>query len=194
MTIGEFVDAMNAELLRGREFGTKKQQPLEKKSIRRYDEDQGAGSNGMLRWKNDRGYLFAIPVDMERTQPGGRVVLSRDDANITDWIQNSLNGYTLRLSKSGNIYVEGQNGLPKELAEIFGRYPTIGTTGSTARSSARQAVRSTPSRLTVSSRCSHLIARTTTPGARDEMPRRTTTGSRPSVMPPKRSSAGRTAA
>lgn len=126
MTIGEFVDAMNAELLRGREFGTKKQQPLEKKSIRRYDEDQGSGSNGMLRWKNDRGYLFAIPVDMERTQPGGRVVLSRDDANITDWIQNRLNGYTLRLSKSGNIYVEGQNGLPKELAEIFGRFPTIG--------------------------------------------------------------------
>ena len=126
MTIGEFVDAMNAELLRGREFGTKKQQPLEKKSIRRYDEDQGSGSNGMLRWKNDRGYLFAIPVDMERTQPGGRVVLSRDDANITDWIQNRLNGYTLRLSKSGNIYVEGQNGLPKDLAEIFGRFPTIG--------------------------------------------------------------------
>ena len=126
MTLGDFVDAINAELLRGKEFGTKKAQPLEKRSIRRFDEDQNSGSNGMLRWKNDRGYLLAIPVDMERTQPGGKVVFARDDANITDWIQNALNGYTLRLSKSGKLYVEGRDGLPPELAEIFGRYPTIG--------------------------------------------------------------------
>lgn len=126
MTLGDFVDAINAELLRGKEFGTKKAKPLEKRSIRRFDEDQNSGSNGMLRWKNDRGYLFAIPVDMERTQPGGKVVFARDDANITDWIQNALNGYTLRLSKSGKLYVEGRDGLPPELAEIFGRYPTIG--------------------------------------------------------------------
>ena len=126
MTLGDFVDAINAELLRGKEFGTKKAKPLEKRSIRRFDEDQNSGSNGMLRWKNDRGYLLAIPVDMERTQPGGKVVFARDDANVTDWIQNALNGYTLRLSKSGKLYVEGRDGLPPELAEIFGRYPTIG--------------------------------------------------------------------
>lgn len=126
MTIGDFVDAINAELLRGKEFGTKKQRPLEKKSIRRYDEDQNSGSNGILRWKNDRGYLFAIPVDMERTQPGGKVVFATDDANITDWIQNRLNGYTLRLSKNGKIYVEGRDGLPSDLSDIFGRYPRIG--------------------------------------------------------------------
>lgn len=126
MTLGNFVDAINAELLRGKEFGTKKAKPLEKRSIRRFEEDQNSGSNGMLRWKNDRGYLFAIPVDMERTQPGGKVVFARDDANVTDWIQNALNGYTLRLSKSGKLYVEGRDGLPPELAEIFGRYPTIG--------------------------------------------------------------------
>lgn len=126
MTVGEFVDAINAELLRGREFGTKKAVPLAKKSIRRFDEDQNSGSNGILRWKNDRGYLFAIPVDMERTEPGGKVVLTRDDANITDFIQSKLDGYTLRLSKGGKVYVEGRDGLPSDLAEIFGRYPTIG--------------------------------------------------------------------
>ena len=95
-------------------------------SVRRFDEDQASGSNGLLRWTNDRGYLFEIPVDMERTQPDGKVVFARDDANITDWIQNALNGYTLRLSKSGRLYVEGRDGLPPELAEIFGRYPRMG--------------------------------------------------------------------
>ena len=126
MTVGDFVDTINAELLKGSEFGTKKQKPLEKRSIKRYDEDQTSGSNGLLRWKNDRGYLFEIPVDMERTQPGGKVVFATDDANITDWIQNALHGYELRLSKSGKLYVKGRDGLPPELAEIFGRYPTIG--------------------------------------------------------------------
>jgi len=126
LTLGEFVDAVNAELLRGKEFGTRKSAPLKEKSIKRYDEAEGSGSNGMLRWKNDRGYLFALPVDMERTQPGGRVVLATDDANITDWIQQRLNGVELRMSKSGNIYVKGRNGFEGELAEIFGRYPTIG--------------------------------------------------------------------
>jgi hypothetical protein len=126
MSLGEFVDAVNAELLRGKEFGTRKQRPLEKRSITRYDEDQGSGANGMLRWRNDRGYLFALPVDMERTRPGGKVVLARDDANITDWIQSRLNGVELRMSKNGKIYVKGANGLEGELAEIFGRYPTIG--------------------------------------------------------------------
>ena len=126
MTLGEFVDAVNAELLRGREFGTRKQVPLKEKSIRNYDEADGSGSNGVLRWKNDRGRLFYIPVDMERTQPGGKVVLATDDANITDWIKNRLNGVELRMSKSGKIYVQGRDGLEGELAEIFGRYPTIG--------------------------------------------------------------------
>ena len=32
-------------------------------SVRRFDEDQASGSNGLLRWTNDRGYLFAIPVE-----------------------------------------------------------------------------------------------------------------------------------
>ncbi|MBQ5795026.1 MAG: hypothetical protein IIW14_03430, partial [Kiritimatiellae bacterium] len=41
-------------------------------------------------------------------------------------IQRALNGIELRLSKSGKIYVKGRNGLPAELAEIFGKYPTIG--------------------------------------------------------------------
>ena len=126
MTVGDFVDTINAELLKGGEFGTKKRTPPSQKSIRRFDEDQNSGSNGVLRWKNDRGYLFAIPVDMERTQPGGKVVFATDDANITDWIQNALNGYELRLSKSGKLYVKGRDGLPDELADIFGRYPTIG--------------------------------------------------------------------
>ena len=126
MTIREFADTLNAELLKGSEFGAKKKTPPSRKSIRRYDEQTDSGSSGVLRWKNDRGYLFAIPVDMERTQPGGKVVFATDDANITDWIQNALNGYTLRLSKSGKLYVEGRDGLPPELAEIFGRYPTIG--------------------------------------------------------------------
>ena len=62
MTLGNFVDAINAELLRGKEFGTKKAKPLEKRSIRRFEEDQNSGSNGMLRWKNDRGYLFALQL------------------------------------------------------------------------------------------------------------------------------------
>jgi len=126
LTLGQFVDAVNAELLRGKEFGTRKAMPLEKKSIKRYDEAQGSGSNGMLRWKNDRGRLFYIPVDMERTQPGGKVVLATDNANITDWIQGRLNGYTLRMSRKGKIYVEGRDGLEGELAEIFGRYPKAG--------------------------------------------------------------------
>ena len=126
MTLGEFVDAVNAELLRGKEFGTRKQVPLKEKSIKRYDEAEGSGSNGVLRWKNDRGRLFNIPVDMERTQPGGRVVLSTDDANITDWIKNRLNGVELRMSKKGKIYVEGRDGFDGELAEIFGRYPKAG--------------------------------------------------------------------
>ena len=126
MTLGEFVDAVNAELLRGKEFGTRKQVPLKEKSIKRYDEADGSGSNGVLRWKNDRGRLFNIPVDMERTQPGGRVVLSTDDANITDWIKNRLNGVELRMSKKGKIYVEGRDGFDGELAEIFGRYPKAG--------------------------------------------------------------------
>ncbi len=52
--------------------------------------------------------------------------MASDDPNVTDWIQNRLNGYELRLSKSGKIYVKGRDGLPNELAEIFGRYPTIG--------------------------------------------------------------------
>ena len=63
---------------------------------------------------------------MERTQPGGRVVLATDDANVTDWIQNSLNGVELRMSRTGKLYVKGRDGLDGELAEIFGRYPTIG--------------------------------------------------------------------
>lgn len=126
MSLGEFVDTMNAELLKGGEFGTKKAQPLEKRSIKRFDEDQNSGSNGLLRWKNDRGYLFAIPVDMEQTQPGGRVVLATDNANVTDWIQNALNGVELRMSRTRKLYVKGRDGLDGELAEIFGRYPTIG--------------------------------------------------------------------
>ncbi len=127
MTLKDFADAMNAELLRGKEFGTRKARPLEKRSIRRYDEEDGSGSNGVLRWKNDRGRLFYIPVDMERTQPGGKVVLSTDDANITDWIEHRLNGVELRMSKSGRIYVKGRNGFEGELAEIFGRYPKAGS-------------------------------------------------------------------
>lgn len=126
LTLGEFVDAVNAELLRGKEFGTRKATPLKEKSIKRYDEADGSGSNGMLRWKNDRGRLFYIPVDMERTQPGGKVVLATDDANITDWIQQRLNGVELRMSKTGNIYVKGRDGLEGELAEVFGRYPKAG--------------------------------------------------------------------
>ena len=126
LTLGQFVDAVNAELLRGKDFGERKATPLREKSIRNYDEADGSGSNGMLRWKNDRGRLFYIPVDMERTQPGGKVVLATDNANITDWIQGRLNGYTLRMSKKGNIYVEGRDGLEGELAEIFGRYPKAG--------------------------------------------------------------------
>ena len=126
MTLGEFADAVTAELLRGKEFGTRKEVPLKEKSIKRYDDADGSGSNGVLRWKNDRGRLFNIPVDMERTQPGGRVVLSTDDANITDWIKNRLNGVELRMSKKGKIYVEGRDGFDGELAEIFGRYPKAG--------------------------------------------------------------------
>ena len=126
LTLGQFVDAVNAELLRGKDFGERKATPLREKSIRNYDEADGSGSNGMLRWKNDRGRLFYIPVDMERTQPGGKVVLATDNANITDWIEGRLNGYTLRMSKKGNIYVEGRDGLEGELAEIFGRYPKAG--------------------------------------------------------------------
>lgn len=126
MTLGEFVDAVNAELLKGSEFGTRKRAPLSKTSIRKYDETDGSGSNGLLRWKNDRGYLFALPVDMERTQPGGRVVLARDDANVTDWIERRLAGLELRLSESGKVYVKGRNGFEGELADVFGRYPTIG--------------------------------------------------------------------
>ena len=126
MTLGEFVDAVNAELLKGSEFGTRKRAPLSKVAIRRYDETNGSGSNGLLRWKNDRGYLFALPVDMERTQPGGRVVLARDDANVTDWIERRLAGLELRLSESGKVYVKGRNGFEGELADVFGRYPTIG--------------------------------------------------------------------
>ena len=126
MTLEEFVDTINAELLSGREFGTKKKLPPSEKSVKRYDEAEGSGSNGLLRWRNDRGYLFAIPVDMERTQPGGKVVFATDDANITDWIQSTLNGYDLRMSKSGKLYVKGRNGLPDELALIFGRFPTAG--------------------------------------------------------------------
>lgn len=126
MTLGEFVDAVNAELLRGKDFGTRKEVPLEKKSIKRYDEAEESGSNGLLRWKNDRGRLFNIPVDMERTQPGGKVVFAPDDVNITDWIADQLDGYTLRMSKKGKVYVEGRDGFDGRLAEIFGRYPTIG--------------------------------------------------------------------
>ncbi|MBR1921815.1 MAG: hypothetical protein IJ829_07445, partial [Kiritimatiellae bacterium] len=126
MTLGEFVDAVNAELLRGREFGTRKAVPLAKKSIKRYDEAQGSGSNGVLRWTRDRGRLFHIPVDRERTQPGEKVVFAQDDAEITDWIQRRLNGYELRMSKGGSIYVKGRNGFDGELAEIFGRYPKAG--------------------------------------------------------------------
>ena len=126
MTLGEFVDAVNAELLKGSEFGTRKRAPLSKVAIRRYDETDGSGSNGLLRWKNDRGYLFALPVDMARTQPGGRVVLARDDANVTDWIERRLAGLELRLSESGKVYVKGRNGFEGELADVFGRYPTIG--------------------------------------------------------------------
>lgn len=40
--------------------------------------------------RQDRGYLFAISVDTERTQSGNKVVFARDDANIIDWIQNAL--------------------------------------------------------------------------------------------------------
>ena len=126
MTLGEFVDTINAELLKGSEFGTRKRAPLSKTSIRKYDEDGGSGSNGLLRWKNDRGYLFALPVDLERTQLGGKVVLARDDANVTDWIERRLAGLELRLSKNGKVYVRGQNGFEGELADIFGRYPTVG--------------------------------------------------------------------
>ena len=126
MTLERFVDTINAELLSGREFGTKKKLPPSEKSVKRYDEAEGSGSNGLLRWRNDRGYLFAIPVDMERTQPGGKVVFATDAADITDWIQSTLNGYDLRMSKSGKLYVKGRNGLPDELALIFGRFPTIG--------------------------------------------------------------------
>ncbi len=126
MTLGEFVDAVNAELLKGSEFGTRKRAPLSKTSIRKYDEDGGSGSNGLLRWKNDRGYLFALPVDLERTQPGGKVVLARDDANVTDWIERRLAGLELRLSEGGKVYVKGRNGFEGELADIFGRYPTVG--------------------------------------------------------------------
>lgn len=126
MTLEEFVDTINAELLSGREFGTKKKLPPTERSVKRYDEAEGSGSNGLYRFRNDRGYLFAIPVDMERTHPGGKVVFATDDANITDWIQSALNGYDLRMSKSGKLYVKGRNGLPDELALIFGRFPTIG--------------------------------------------------------------------
>ena len=126
MTLGEFVDAVNAELLRGREFGTRRRLSTRETSVRRYDEAEGSGSNGMLRWKNDRGYLFAIPVDQEKTKPGGKVVFATDDANITDWIKSRLNGVELRMSKTGKIYVKGRNGLDGELAEIFGRFPKAG--------------------------------------------------------------------
>ena len=126
MTLGEFVDTINAELLKGSEFGTRKRAPLAKSSVRAYDESDGSGANGLLRWKNDRGYLFALPVDLERTRPGGKVVLARDDANVTDWIEARLHGLELRLSEAGKVYVKGRNGFEGELAEIFGRYPTIG--------------------------------------------------------------------
>ena len=126
MTLAEFADAVNAELLKGGEFGTKKKIPPSERSVRRYDEAEGSGSNGMLRWKNDRGYLFAIPVDQEKTKPGGKVVFATDDANVTDWIKSRLNGVELRMSKTGKIYVKGRNGLDGELAEIFGRFPKAG--------------------------------------------------------------------
>ena len=76
--------------------------------------------------KNRRGCLFRLPIDRERTQPGGRVYLSTDDANITDWIESALHGVELRMSESGKIYAKGQNGLTGDLAVIFGRYPQAG--------------------------------------------------------------------
>ncbi len=49
MTLGEFIDAINAELLKGREFGKKKAKPLSKQSVKTYDEADDSGSNGVLR-------------------------------------------------------------------------------------------------------------------------------------------------
>lgn len=127
MTVGEIADAIASEIFRGKQFGRKRGRDFRKASITSYDEDQGSGSNGIARWWRDNGrVLFKIPVDRERTQPGGKIVFKTDDANITDWIQNRLNGYTLILSKSGKIRVKGMAGLPKSLADIFGYNPTEG--------------------------------------------------------------------
>ena len=124
MTLDQFVDVVNAELLKGSEFGARKRAPSQS-SVKAYDESSG-DSNGLYRWANERGCLFQLPVDMERTQPGGKVYFLNDDANVTDWIQSALNGVDLRMSQSGKIYVKGQNGLSGDLAVIFGRYPQIG--------------------------------------------------------------------
>ena len=124
MTLDQFVDAVNAELMRGSEFGTRKAPPG-RASVKAYDE-QSADSNGLYRWAHERGCLFRLPIDRERTQPGGRVYLSTDDANITDWIESALHGVELRMSESGKIYAKGQNGLTGDLAVIFGRYPQAG--------------------------------------------------------------------
>lgn len=127
MTVGEIADAIASEIFRGKQFGRKRGRDFRKASIASYDEDQSSGSNGIARWWRDNGrVLFKIPIDRERTQPGGKIVFKTDDANITDWIQNRLNGYTLILSKSGKIRVKGMAGLPKGLADIFGYNPTEG--------------------------------------------------------------------
>lgn len=82
-----------------------------------YDDDPDSGSTGLYR----QGGILKIPVDFERTAPGGKVVFSTDDANITDYIKQVLDGYGgLVMSKTGKIRLGGERGVPKELRPLFG--------------------------------------------------------------------------
>ena len=92
--------------------------------IEAYDESQESGRNGLLRWAKDNDGLLRIPIDRERTVPGGEVKFKADDANVTDWIIRRLNGRRLVLTKNGAIALKGRNGKVEfptgELRDLFG--------------------------------------------------------------------------
>ncbi len=92
--------------------------------VEAYDESQESGRNGLLRWAKDNDGLLRIPIDRERTVPGGEVKFKADDANVTDWIIRRLNGRRLVLTKNGAIALKGRNGKVEfptgELRDLFG--------------------------------------------------------------------------
>ena len=94
-----------------------KKNRLQATSRKSYDDSPESGSNGLY----SRGLGLSLPIDHERTKPGGKVYLKTDDAEWTDWINNLLDGYGgLTMSKGGKIRLGGKLGVPKELRSIFG--------------------------------------------------------------------------